>query len=292
MDDLLNSPLAYLSLVIFILATLLLLVALQLLKRGRTGPYWRLRRAAGQRGGQLFLIAMTLYGIALTLAFVSGLATLALNTALNQAGAQSSAPNANDAEVVIAATTTASPDLEGTVAVAISGTIAALPSATTQPTDSPLPTSTPQPAAPTLTEAPLPTATPTTPSPFEGLFGLTTPVSASRTPRAEASLQLVAAAGGITAQRTPDNPTTTFESGIRRIYFFFTFEGMDDGVAWTHLLYLDELPVQGRNALWNLGGAGEGFFFIGLDEGFPPGEYELQLIAGNKEPSRLRFTVA
>src|SRR5690554_6241934 len=63
---------------LLILAFLLFLLAVQQLRVGRRGPYWRMRREAGQRGGQLFLMSVALFGVAAAIAFFSGFAALAL----------------------------------------------------------------------------------------------------------------------------------------------------------------------------------------------------------------------
>ena len=76
---LIATILPYVIVAMLALALALFVLALQQLRRGRTGPYWRLRRQAGERGGQLFLASVTLFGLAFALAFFSGLADLALD---------------------------------------------------------------------------------------------------------------------------------------------------------------------------------------------------------------------
>src|SRR5512134_777257 len=90
MTQLMATILPYLIVAMLALALVLLLVSLQQLRRGRTGPYWRLRRQAGQRGGQLLLLALALFGVAFALAFFSGLADLALDSVFlrNRGGLQ------------------------------------------------------------------------------------------------------------------------------------------------------------------------------------------------------------
>jgi hypothetical protein len=287
MDALLTSPLGYIILALFGIAIILFLLALYQLRRARTASYWRMRRDAGQRGGQLFLISVALAGLALALAFFSGLASLALGDRFPEEAAQA--------------------DVEATVAQAISATLAALPSPTGPAlTDPPPeePTATPEtPDPPTATATVTSTATPTIPpptepppvsipAPFAGLFRLGTPVAVQATPRAGAEMQLTAVTAGITAQGGPDNAAATFEAGTDRLYFFFAYAGLDDGVLWSRVLLHNGVPVYGRNARWSLGESGESFFFIGLEEGFPPGNYELRLILGSDEISRLAFTVS
>src|SRR5690349_24894871 len=77
MTKLLVSLLPYIIIGLYVIAVLAFVLSLQQLRRGRTGPYWRLRRTAGQRGGQLFLLSIALIGIASAIALFSGLADLA-----------------------------------------------------------------------------------------------------------------------------------------------------------------------------------------------------------------------
>ncbi len=69
--------LSYIIVGLFIVALLLFVLAVQQLRRGRKGPYWRLRRRASQRGGILFLASLALFVIAGALTFYSGLAAVA-----------------------------------------------------------------------------------------------------------------------------------------------------------------------------------------------------------------------
>src|SRR6185369_13068212 len=77
MTRLLVTLLPYFIIGLYVIALLAFVLSLQQLRRGRTGPYWRLRRTAGQRGGQLFLLSIALIGIASALALFSGLGDLA-----------------------------------------------------------------------------------------------------------------------------------------------------------------------------------------------------------------------
>ena len=71
--------LAYIIAALFVVAIILMILALQQLRRGRKGPYWRIRRRASQRGGILFLASVGLLVIAGALLFYSGLAVIAFH---------------------------------------------------------------------------------------------------------------------------------------------------------------------------------------------------------------------
>jgi len=78
MSRLLSNPITYVVGLLLLIALALFLLSMVYLRQARRGRYWRLRHAAGQRGGQLFLISMTLFGLAATVAFFSGFAAIAV----------------------------------------------------------------------------------------------------------------------------------------------------------------------------------------------------------------------
>jgi hypothetical protein len=269
------------------------------LRRGRTGPYWRLRRQAGQRGGQLILISLTLFGAAFALAFFSGLADLALN-GLNAALSRNPdglrgvvIPSLTDLPLLAAQDATTTPDARATAQTVRSDTAtgtALSPSSTPQPSDTPSPTQTPSPTStPTVTDTPTITATAT--STFESVLQLTPPVSDQEPPRG-AAVELLEAASGVTADDAPVEPGTQFAAGIERIYFFIRFEDMENGVTWTRILFREGVPIQGQSYRWGMGESGESYFFFGDADGYPPGNYEARIFISAEEASRLTFSVA
>jgi hypothetical protein len=267
------SWLTYFIVGLLVLGLLTFLLALHQLRRGRTGPYWRLRRAAGQRGGQLFLVSLTLFGLALTLAFFSGLGTVALNRVNSFLRPM---PN----PVIIAVPT-------------FTETVPPVPTLT----PSPAPTSTPDPTAttpPSSTPVPSPTTPPTvtlTPSPtFEVVLNLTAP-PALRQPAQSAALRFTAAAETIGQDGQPAEALTVFPAGIERIYLFFTYRQMQSGVQWSRLLYRDGVPVQGSAFLWSMSENGSSHFFFGNQDGYPPGNYEARLLLNGESVSTLRFRI-
>lgn len=295
---LLATLLPYVIVGMLLLALVLFVMSLQQLHRGRTGPYWRLRRQAGQRGGQLFLLSITLFGLAVALAFFSGLADLALhgiNSALSR--------DPDRLRGVVIPTLTdipRTPTMDARAAVQATRsmvlTMTALrPTATPTDTNTPTPTNTATMTdTSTLTLAPTITPTPTvtlTPTPtFERVLQLT-PAASEQEPPADAVIELVSAAGNIAPDQTPLEQGTQFVAGIQRIYFFVRFSDMANGVAWTRILYREGVPIQGQSYRWSQGESGESFFFFGDTNGYPPGSYEVRLFIGSEESSRLAFTV-
>ena len=282
---------------LFGLAGLLLLAALQQLRVGRRGPYWRLRRQAGRRGGRLLITAVILFALALALAFYSGLAAVALR---GEDGLALLLGRGRPAYAgVVVPTFTATPDQTATVTDTPTPTDTATTVPTTiRPTSEPA-THTPTHTAtlthtPTITPTATETHTPTitfTPSPtFEVTLRLTPPPS-NRTPRPNASVQIIAADDTVTENQTPREPRAEFAAGITRIYLFISYERMDNGVAWSRVLYREGVPVQGQAYLWSLGEAGGSYFFFGNAAGYAAGSYEARLYLGDDEVSRFAFTV-
>jgi hypothetical protein len=120
---------------------------------------------------------------------------------------------------------------------------------------------------------------------------LTPPLSDQEPPRG-ATIELMAAARGVTPDDAPLEPATEFAAGIERIYFFVRFDNMENGVTWTRVLLREGVPIQGQSYRWGLGESGESYFFFGDASGYPPGNYEARIFISTEEASRLGFVVA
>jgi hypothetical protein len=282
----LASILPYIILALLILGFFTFVVSLQQLRRGRTGPYWRIRRAAGQRGGQLFLLSIALIGIATTLAFFSGLADLAYR---RLTGTLNSDPNAPVGVVLPTITETRLSTLTSTPSTTPSNTPTVSPSPTRQ-TRTPIPSATNEPTA-TLTATLTPSVTTTPTATFESVLVLT-PLPSAKQPRSGARVEIVTASVSISADQTPVDPGSQFLAGVERIYLFFEYSRMDDGISWSRILFRGGVPMQGQSYLWSLGSEGSSYFFFGSEEGYPAGEYEVGLFLGDQEISRFPYTIA
>ncbi len=289
--------LTYIIIGLFALTCLLFLLALQQLHRGRRGPYWRLRRQAGQRGGKLLITAVVLFVFTLALALYSGLAAVALRGGDGLALLFGRGRPAYAGVVV--PTFSPTPDEQPTFTPTLTPTLTAttVPTLTTLPSVTPTSSPTLSPThtlTPTVTLTPTETPTPTitfTPSPtFEVTLRLT-PLPNSRTARQNARIQIIAADATVTRNQTPVEPRAQFPAGIRRIYLFINYEQMDNGVGWSRVLYREGIPVQGQAYLWSLGEAGGSYFFFGHENGYAPGSYEVRLYLGDNEMSRFSFII-
>lgn len=290
---LLSNPITYIVSILMLVGLALFVASMIYLRRARRGSYWRMRRAAGQRGGQLFLISVTLMGIALTIAFFSGFAAIAIDE-VNQFFFGT--PNPFPGIALPTATFTPNfptPDVEGTVSaiLAATGDALATQAAATQaailPTSTPSSTSTPT-GTGTASVTPPPTSTPT--PTFDSVLRLTPPASTLQ-PRPDSAIGITSASAALPADYQPVDPAESFPAGVTRIYFFFDFRSMDDGLTWTRILYREGVPVQGGAYTWTQGAEGAGFFFFGRDDGYPPGSYEVRVFLGSTEVSRFRFTI-
>ncbi len=297
--------LPYILLGMFLLGVLTLLVALYQLRVRRTGSYWLLRRRAGERGGRLFLIAVGLIIASLTLTVVTGLAAVAfknVNTLIHRSTDDLYGivlpPDSALATTQVAQSVLTETRPPVTATLPATEPTAALPATLPPPTEAaatlaPTATITPIPPSPVPpTETPLATTTPSPTPTSLVLLELTSAFNMTpRPPTANYSLSLTAADTIVNPNGTPLSPRRTFDLGVKRLYFFIAFSTMENGVAWSRVLYRDGDPVQGNTFLWSLGADGNSYFFFGDEAGYAPGDYEVRLFVGDKEASRLHFEV-
>ncbi len=286
MPESLQNILVYLTGAFFVLALLVVLIALRLFRRSRTDIFWRRRREAGQRGWRLFLFG----GVLLALSAVACVSSVVLSvfgddetptTATEVAGART-------ADVLDVTATPSLEPLPTTALVDNEATLAPQPAESTEP---PV-TQTPAPTVVVIITATPPLTTPL-PTPFATFTPYVTPVVSSVTPSPDAALEITALDSAISDQLGPVNPSTSFEAGIARIYLFVDFRNMTQGVLWKRELYRGGELVDGNAYLWGSETEGSSYFFFGSDTGFPVGDYEIRLTIGEAQTpiSSVRFTI-
>jgi hypothetical protein len=288
MARLLSIPIIQVIGVLFIVSLLLFLISLVLLRRSRKGPYWRARRVAGDRGGRLLIVSAVLFVSTLALAFFGGFAIIALG---GPSAVIPRDPNALAGVVLPSPMPTTDPNASPTPTAEATADLIETdtpPSATQAPTDQPSTVQPTETRAATHAATAIPTNAPT--QGFAAALQLT-PITPLREPRDSASMELTAADNELSADQTPIQARDRFEPGIERIYLWYNYRDMDDGVVWSRVLYRDGVPVQGANYLWSLDTEGSHFFFFGDDDGYPPGSYEARLFIGENEVSRITFTI-
>ena len=160
-----------------------------------------------------------------------------------------------------------------------------------------IPTPTPRPPTATPTPTAPPTVTPTataTAAPVDAelpaLLRRSHALQTS-TPASNAVLAEVTMAAGERGNR-PVNPTVVFPPGTRRVYAFLLFDGMADGVAWTHVWYREvngEMQeVWGKTEPWSRDYA-HGQVWRYFDCGV--GNHELRVYVGHELQVTVPFVV-
>ncbi len=136
---------------------------------------------------------------------------------------------------------------------------------------------------PTITPT-QPTATPT-PTPF------ITTLQSDVTPPADAKITITAIAGGMTTELTPVNTGTKFPVGTPKIYVFFEYINMADGLSWAPALLRNGAVVRTEPYLWEYGEKGTGYYQFPAQGGFPAGNYQIQFYIGEKLVAQGVFTI-
>jgi hypothetical protein len=133
-----------------------------------------------------------------------------------------------------------------------------------------------------LREAP-PTITPTQPTPTQ----TATPAIATAETSIEvpegASLTITAISSRITANLLPLDPGDSFAAGIPRIYFFFDYENLTQGVSWSQVLLYNDEVVRSQTETWAWGAVGKDvYYYFETRGGWPAGSYEVQFYLGDQ----------
>ena len=165
------------------------------------------------------------------------------------------------------------------------------PSWPPRPTPSASPSPVPATPAPTLTLSPTFTLTP--PPTYTGQAPTPTARPPTLTPTVglEASFRVITLARGVSEENLPLEPGNVFSKGIKRVYVFFSYRGMEKGRDWAHAWYLDGEEIWSQSRKWRRGGEGIAWVYMEFSAGFPPGEYEVRLYIDHKLQEKVKFTV-
>jgi hypothetical protein len=224
------------------------------LRRARKAPYFRIRRDSARQGWRWMIV----------LVVASGGVIGSLN-------ARSFVP---PPQGTLRTLFLASPTPFPTIALAPSPTSAANLIGTAQNPSEGLPTSPTAPQTPTV-EA----------SPF--IATINSPV----TPSASAELAITGVSSGISADRTPVDLNTSFPVGIPRVYYWFEFDHISEGISWSQVLLLNGSVIRSESEEWNRGESGTAYFWFGAQGGWPAGTYEIQFYLGERLMSSASYTV-
>lgn len=163
---------------------------------------------------------------------------------------------------------------------------------TTVPTSAPstaTPTATPTAAPqPTATEPFIPTSTPPATLPPE----FASPLPSAVPPPGDARLEFWTFSQEVSENSQPVRPGTQFEAGIERVYLFFRYDGLLPNASWAAVWYKDGQLLSGGAYLWeSQRPTGEWYVYLTLEDGYPAGEYEVQVWLGSRLQIRARFSV-
>ncbi len=84
----------------------------------------------------------------------------------------------------------------------------------------------------------------------------------------------------VTSDDKPVNPHREgepFEEGTKEIYAFFDYAGMEDGLAWSYIWYIDDEEILRREESWEAGESGNLWINIYHKVRLPNGHYKLEL---------------
>lgn len=251
---------------------LIFVLALILLRRGRRGQNYQIRRRSWRQGGVLFILGGLMMVVGAVLGVVSGLGLVALHVTQPTRGA--------DDLFGIALSPHAMTELAATVAAS---------NVTLTLTDAPL--STPLPT--TSRSIPFETNTQTPPTISAWSIAALSPTFdvPPRTPDPRAQLVITGVSDRPTNAGIPAQSSSRFTEGLHRLYVFIGYSQMTSGTAWTRVLYHDGTPIDGHTELWRGGGEGSNYFVFSSDDGFAPGNYEVHLLLGGREHDRAYFRV-
>lgn len=136
-----------------------------------------------------------------------------------------------------------------------------------------------------------PTITPTQPTATPTATPFITSLQSDVTPPADAEVTIIAIASGMTTERAPVDAGTKFPVGTPKIYVFFEYANMANGLSWAPALLRNGAVVRTEPYLWEYGEKGTGYHQFPAQGGFPAGNYQIQLYIGEKMVAQGAFTV-
>ena len=142
------------------------------------------------------------------------------------------------------------------------------------------PTLTPTAADPTSTLAPSATSTSVPASPTATVSPVPAPASVQMGP--------IAFTTQISDRREPISPTTVFSDAVSQVYAAFPYNGMRNGLTWTHIWYFDDVEFSRGEETWEWGSTDRSYVFTKL---VGSGDYRLELFVNDDLVASGAFTV-
>jgi hypothetical protein len=236
----------------------LLVIAVTLLQRARSGLYYVVREESRSRGLRLLVIAVALIPVSAGVFFA--------DYALNRSAPVQTTPTPRATAVVVLPSLTVSPTPEA-------------------PTDTPTP-------RPTATPLPVPTATatPTRIPPTDLPPTLLTPLPSAVPAEEKASFGPVTfGAGFANIQLTGITDVFWLDQPI--VHATFLVRNMNRDAAWTAAWYHEGKYIAGDPLLWNASPNTVGHVYYGPKGGFKGGKWELRLYIEDRLMQKATFTI-
>lgn len=235
----------------FLLGVLSTIGAVFFFRRSRRDTYWRQRRNASRRGLRASIVAFA--------CFTASAIACVMSATVSMIDTEPEVPATVIAATLVVQAQTSEPIVQ------VSETTSEAPTA--QATQTVVPTTTPSPQPPTHTPTPIP-------------------------PQTNAVLTIWAIDDAIDADWQPPAPKQSFTAGIARLYFYVNYTDVDEGAMWHKTLLRDGEIINEHSQVWTLDAdEGETFFFFGASEGFPPGNYTVELRVDSSLVASSEFTI-
>jgi len=123
------------------------------------------------------------------------------------------------------------------------------------------------------------------------LEAIYTPVVPFATIPADALVGELTISTGVQLDGSPVNPGSDFPDGQSGLYVSFEYDNMLNGVLWRNIWFRDDALFGGETRVWEWGSRGRTYFYLRPAGGFPPGEYEVQLLLDEEVVQRASFAV-
>jgi hypothetical protein len=158
-------------------------------------------------------------------------------------------------------------------------------------------------ATPTVTQTPTVTVTPSisaTPSITPTATASVTPklpeslhllYQEDITPQPDAVLSPILVTTELTGFNIPIDPAESYDNPVGRLYGAFSYDHMTDGVRWIAFWYLGDEVICFETNPWDGGTGGYGYTECLPEDGWPEGEYEIQIFIGTEWEVSTRFSI-
>jgi len=123
------------------------------------------------------------------------------------------------------------------------------------------------------------------------LEAIYTPVEPFASLPADAAIDSLTVSEGIQLDGSPVDPGDAFRSGQPTLYVSFDYSGMLNGILWRNIWYRDGNLFGGETRIWEWGAQGRTYFYRRPAGGFPPGDYQIQLLLEENVEQELEFSV-